>query len=77
MTRQDLISKVFAMSLCATWVLACPTLATRAAAQTSSGLNSVEGAQITGSSTTDTLWADSTAHRWKLYNNTTGPLAGR
>ncbi len=36
-----------------------------------SGLNSTEGNAIAGSSTTDTLWADTSANRW-LMNNAGG-----
>ena len=46
----------------------------------SSGLNSTEGSQIAacdgsvgcGSIHTDTFWADSNIHRWKMMNNTNG-----
>jgi|GEM_PF-5151326 len=64
----------FAMGLLGILGLVCLTLTAGALAQTSSGLNSVEGVSIMGTGTTDTLWADSTVHRWSLYNNTNGSL---
>ena len=71
--------KSFAINFCWCLLLICLTFAHLATAQ-SSGLNSVEGAAITGcngvscGSATDTLWADSGAQRWKMNNHGGGPL---
>jgi hypothetical protein len=38
-----------------------------------SGLNSTESTSIAGSTSTDTLWADSTVFRWMMDNHNTFP----
>jgi len=38
-------------------------------AQTTSGFNASEGSHISGTANFDTLWADSTRHRWMMNNN--------
>ncbi|MGC1371903.1 MAG: hypothetical protein WA824_07185, partial [Candidatus Sulfotelmatobacter sp.] len=65
-----------AFVVCFIALLICVFRANPAVAQ-GSGLNSVEGNTIAScnggscGSATDTLWADSTVHRWRMLNDTT------